>query len=92
MDPCGTPNGMCCGQDSVPDMLMRWFLSEKYDLNHRRAVSEMPKCLLRCCKRIKSSMVSKAAELPSKVSVVTLLLSMLSTISLYILRRAVSVE
>ena len=31
-DPCGTPNGRCCGQDSVPDMLMLWCPSEKYDL------------------------------------------------------------
>ena len=42
-DPCGTPNGRCCWQDSVPDMLMLWCLSEKYDLNHRRAVQELPK-------------------------------------------------
>ena len=27
-DPCGTPNGRFCMQDSVPDMLMRWCLSE----------------------------------------------------------------
>ena len=43
-DPCGTPNGRCCGQDSVPDMLMLWYMSEKYDLNPRRVVPEMPKC------------------------------------------------
>ena len=36
-DPCGTPYGRCCGQDSVPDMLMLWCLSEKYDLNYQRA-------------------------------------------------------
>ena len=41
-DPCGTLNGKCSGQDSVPDMLMLSYLSEKYDLNHRRAVQEMP--------------------------------------------------
>ena len=29
MDPCGTPNGRCCGQDNVPGMLMIWFMSEK---------------------------------------------------------------
>ena len=39
-DPCGTPNGMCCGQDNVPDMLILWYLSEKYDLNNRRAEPE----------------------------------------------------
>ena len=33
-----------CFPDSVPDMIMIWFLSEKYDLNHRRAGPEMPKC------------------------------------------------
>ena len=48
----GIPNGRCCGQDSVPDMLMLWYLFEKYDLNHRRTVPEMPKCLWRRCKRI----------------------------------------
>ena len=39
--PCGTLNRRCCGQDSVPDMLILWCLCEKYDLNHRRAVPEM---------------------------------------------------
>ena len=34
-DPCGTSNVRCCGQDSVPYLLMFWCLSEKYDLNHR---------------------------------------------------------
>ena len=91
-DPCGTPNGRCCGQDSVPDMLILWSKSEKYGLNHRRAGPEIPKCRRWCYKRIKLSIVSKAAERSSKVSVVTLPLSMLSTISLCILRRAVSVE
>ena len=52
-DPCGTPNGRFCGQDSVPDMLILWYLSEKYDLNHRRAGLEMPNYLWRRCKRIK---------------------------------------
>ena len=33
-DPCDTPNGRGCGQDSVPDLLMLWYLSEKYNLNH----------------------------------------------------------
>ena len=33
-NPCGTQNERCCGQDSVPDKLMLWCLSEKYDLNH----------------------------------------------------------
>ena len=51
-DPCGTPNGSYCGQDSVSDMLMLQCLSEKYDLNHRRAVQEIPKCLRRRRKRI----------------------------------------
>ena len=46
-DPCGTPNGRCCGQDSVSGMLMLQCLSEKYDLNHRRDVQEIPKCLRR---------------------------------------------
>ena len=40
-DPCGTPNGRCCGQDSVLDMLMLWCLSEKYELSYRRAVPEI---------------------------------------------------
>ena len=39
-DPSGTPNRRCCGQDNVPDMLMLWCLSEKYDLNHRRTVHQ----------------------------------------------------
>ena len=43
-DPCSTLNGRC-GQDNVPDMLVLWCLSEKYDLNHRRAGLEMSKCL-----------------------------------------------
>ena len=42
MDPCGTPNGRYYGQDNGPDtMLILWYLSEKYDLNHRRAGPEM---------------------------------------------------
>ena len=45
MDPCGTLNGRCCEQDNVPDIVMLWCLSEKYDLNHRRAGPEMPNCL-----------------------------------------------
>ena len=44
-DPCGTPNGRFCMQDSVPDMLMRWCLSDKKYFNHRRGVPELPKCL-----------------------------------------------
>ena len=28
-DPCKTPNGRRCGQDSVPYILMLWCLSEK---------------------------------------------------------------
>ena len=28
MDPCGTPNGRCCGQDNVPDMLILRYLSD----------------------------------------------------------------
>ena len=33
-DPCDTPNGRCCGQDNEPDMLMLWYLSEKYVIVH----------------------------------------------------------
>ena len=46
-DSCGTPNGRCCGQDSVPYnniMLMLWCMSEKYDLNHGRAAYMCKKC------------------------------------------------
>ena len=31
-NPSGTPNGRC-GHNKVPDMLMLWYLSEKYNLN-----------------------------------------------------------
>ena len=40
-DPCGTPNGRCFGQDSEPDILMHWCLSE----NMIRTTEEMPKCV-----------------------------------------------
>ena len=36
-DPCGTPYGRCGGQDNVPDMLMPWCMSKKYDLNHQKS-------------------------------------------------------
>ena len=44
-DPCGTQKGRFCGQDIVPDMLILWCLSKKYDLNTQQAVPEMPTCL-----------------------------------------------
>ena len=31
-DPCGTPNGRCCGQDSVPDMLMFWLCQKCHNV------------------------------------------------------------
>ena len=44
-----TPNGIYLEHEREPDMLVFWYRFDKYEINHRRAVSEIPKCL---CKRI----------------------------------------
>ena len=74
--------------------LTLWNLSVIYDLNHSSA-SPWPVTqnqLLSLLKRIVWFMVSKAAERSSKVSAVTLPASVDARISLWILRRAVSVD
>ena len=44
-DPCGTQNGIYLGHEREPDMLIPWYWFDKYELNPRRAVSVIPKCL-----------------------------------------------
>ena len=45
-DPCGTPNGM----------LILWYRFDKYELNHRRAVREIPKCRISFAKECHNHM------------------------------------
>ena len=81
-----------CGHESEPSMYTRCCLFEIYDLNHWKTVPEMPKCPCSRSKRVAWSMVSKAADRSNSVRAVTLPLSMLHIMSLWILRRAASVE
>ena len=91
-DPCGTPKWRYCGHESDPSMWTRCCLFVMYDLNHCKTVPEILKCPCSRSKRVAWSIVSKAADKSNSVSAVTLPLSMLHIISLWILRRAVSVE
>ena len=87
-DSCGTPNCIYLGHDREPYMLILWYWFDKYELNHIRAVSEIPKCMCTLCH---DQLYQNAAEISSKLSTVEFPLSMLHDISLWILRRAVSV-
>ena len=91
-DPCGMPKWRSCGHESEPSMCTCCCLFEMYDLNHWKTVPEMPKCTCSRSKRVEWSMVSKAADRSNSVRAVTLPLSMLHIMSLWILKRVVSGE
>lgn len=65
---------------------------ERYDVRSERAVPEKPKTELSLVSNISWSMVSKAAERSSKTSAETFCWSEASKRSLWMQRRAVSVE
>ena len=50
-DPCGTPNGLYFGHECEPDTSILWYRFDKYELNHRRSMPEIPKCLCIRCKK-----------------------------------------
>ena len=67
-------------------------LSVRYEVNQLRAVPDIPYHVDKRVMQMLWSMVSKAADRSSRVSAVTLPLSMLRFMSLCTFRRAVSVE
>ena len=73
-------------------ILMACCLSVRYEVNQLRAVPDMPYHVDRRVMRILWSMVSKAADMSSRVRAVTFPLSMLRLMSLCTFKRAVSVE
>ena len=75
-------------------MLMACCQSVRYEVNQLRAVPDIPYHVDKRVMRMLWSMVSKAAALTlsSRVSAVTLPLSMLRLMSLCTFKRAVSVE
>ena len=73
-------------------ILMACRLSIRYEVNHVRAVPDIPYHVDKRVMRMSWSMVSKAADMSSRVSAVTLPLSMLRFMSLCTFKRSVSVE
>ena len=86
-DPCGTPKWRSCGHESDPSMWMRCCLFEMYDLNHCKTIPEMPKCPCSRSNSVAWSIVPKAADRSNSVRAVTLPLSMLHIISLWIFEK-----
>ena len=78
----GTPNGIYCGHECEPDTLILWYRFDKYELNHRRYMPEIPKCLSKRCKGMIWLIILNTAKRPSKVSAVNVPLSTLRTVSL----------
>ena len=73
-------------------ILMACCLSVRYAVHQLRAVPDIPYHVDKRVMRMLWSMVSKAADRSSRVSAVTLPLSMLRFMSLCTVKRAVSVE
>ena len=73
-------------------ILMACRLSVRYEVNRLKAVPDIPYHVDKRVMRMSWSMVSKAADRSSRVSAVTLPLSILRFMSLCTFRRAVSVE
>ena len=73
-------------------ILIACHLSVRYDVNQLRAVPDILYHVDKHVMRMSWSMVSEAADRSSRVSAVTLLLSMLRFMSLCTFKRAVSVE
>ena len=72
--------------------LMACLLSVRYEVNQLRAVPDIPYHIDKRVMRMLWSMVSNAADRLSRISIVTLPLSMLRFMSLCTFKRAVSVE
>ena len=90
--PWGTPQERSDLEDRQLRSLILWLLPVKYDLNQSTAFPLTPNQSPSLLRRIVWSIVSKAAERSSRVNAVTLPSSIAERISLWILRRAVSVE
>ena len=73
-------------------ILMACRLSVRYEVNQLRAVPDISYHVDKRVMRMSWSMVSKAADRSSRVSAVTLPVSVLRFMSLCTFRRAVSVE
>ena len=73
-------------------ILMACRLSVRHEVIQLRAVPDIPYHVDKRVMRMSWSMVSKAADRSSRVSAVTLPLSMLRFMSLFTFKRAVSVE
>ena len=73
-------------------ILMACRLSVRYEVNQLKVVPDIPYHVDKRVMRMSWSMVSKAADRSSRVSAVTLPLSMLRFMSLRTFKRAVSVE
>ena len=78
--------------DKQLPILMACRLSVRYKVNQLRAVPYIPYHVDKRVMRMSWAMVSKAADRSSRVSAVTLPLSMLRFMSLCAFKRAVSVE
>ena len=73
-------------------ILMACRLSVRYEVNQLKVVPDIPYHVDKRLMRMSWSMVSKAADRSSRVSAVTLSLSMLRFMSLCTFKRAVYVE
>ena len=69
-----------------------WYPSDRYDENQFNVVLDMPRHIDKCLISILWSIVSTAADKPSKGSAATLHLSIVRVASLSSFKRAVSVE
>ena len=49
---CGTPNGIYLRHEREPNVLILLYRFDKYEVNHRRVVQEIPKCLCIHCNRL----------------------------------------
>ena len=91
-EPWGTPQEVGSMSEKQLPILMACRLSVRYEVNQLRAVPDIPYHVDKRVMRMSWSMVSKAADRSSRVSAVTLPLSMLRFMSLCTFKRAVSVE
>ena len=91
-EPLGTSQEVGSISEKQLPILMACRLSVRYEVNQLRAVPDIPYHVDKRVMRMLWSIVSKAADRSSRVSSVTLPLSMLRLMSLCIFKRAVSVD
>ena len=91
-NPGGTPQEVGSMSEKQSPILMACRLSVRYEVNQFRAVPDILYHIDKRVMRMSWSMVSKAADRSSRVSAVTLPLSMLRLMSLCTFNRVVFVE